>query len=267
MAHRVRRALQLSLVACLICCGNSNTTTTPQGGPVIAEDASPAPSTIAKPEAGAAAAPSADAGAMAAVPPPDPSDADDSMCGGADVDLAVVLANRRCRTRPDAPPSPDGWAQMLKLKLTAAPDKVAPAGHVDLTLEIANTGSVAVPLYFAGDLTLAATVTDAKGVRVTPPPGNAPKSPEPRCLSEQSCRNPTSHAVIAAGGKAHAKVTWDAVKAVWPKTGPSACCTIHVEPVGAGPLSSGSYKVKVPLPYESAQGAPADPEITVRVAR
>ncbi len=264
MIHLGRRAWWVAAVAFMAGCGNSNTTTTPQGP---AEDAAPPPITTAVVDAGVvvAAAP-IDAGA-AALPTTDPGDADDSMCGGADVDLVAVLANRRCRTRSDAPASPDGWAQMLKLKLSAAPEKIAPSGHVEITLEVTNTGKVAVPMYFAGDLTLAALVADAKGGRVTPPTGNAPKNPEPRCLNEQSCRNPTSHVVIAPGGKAHAKITWDAVKAAWPKTGPTACCAIHVEPVSAGPLAVGTYKVKLPLPYESAQGAPADPEITVRVAK
>lgn len=214
----------------------------------------------------AVASPPVDAGAVAVNPPGDPPE-DDSVCSGADVDLVAVLANRRCRTPRDAPASPEGWAQMLKVKLTAAPDKIAPSGHVDLTLEITNTGKVAVPLYFGGDLTLFAQVSDAKGARVTPPTGNPPKNPEPRCLNEMSCKNPTSHAVIAPGGKAHAKIGWDAVKAAWPKTGPTACCVVHVEPVAAGALPPGSYKVKVPLPFETAQGAPTDPEITVRVAK
>lgn len=245
-------------------CGNSNTTTTPPAR-VSQEDASPP--TLAAVDAGAAVAAPVDAGVAMVTPADDASEADGSMCGGADVDLAAVLANRRCRTRSDAPASPDGWAQMLRLKLTAAPEKIAPSGHVELMLEIANTGKVSVPLYFAGDLTLAAFVSDPKGVRVTPPTGNAPKNPEPRCLHEQSCKNPTSHVLIAPGGRAHAKIAWDAVHAAWPKVGPTACCAIHVEPVGAGPLTPGSYKVKVPLPFESAQGTPADPEITVRVAK
>jgi len=252
------------LVACgLLGCGNSAPTTTPANpAPDDAGAASVAPAV----DAGVAVAPVVvDAGAVA-VTPTDPPD-DDSMCGGADVDLNAVLANRRCHTSRDAAAPPDGWAKMLNVKLSAAPDKVAPSGHMELTLEITNTGKVAVPLYFGGDLTLSALVVDAKGGRVTPPTGTPPKNPEPRCLNEQSCRNPTSHAIIAAGGKAHAKITWDAVKAAWPKTGPTACCVVHVDPVAAGALAPGSYKVKVPLPFESTQGAPADPEITVRVAK
>jgi hypothetical protein len=189
------------------------------------------------------------------------------MCGGSDVDLAAVLANRRCRTRRDASASPPNVPAMLKLTLTPSPDKVAPGAHTDLTLEITNTSQAPVPLYFSGDLTLSALVTDSKGARVTPPTGEAPKNADPKCQNQQECRLPTSHVLIAPGGKAHARVGWDAVKAAWPKAGPTTCCTYHVDPVAGAPLALGTYKVKVPLPYESNQGNPADPEITVRVAK
>jgi hypothetical protein len=249
------------------CGNNTDTTTTPKGGTDL-DAASSAPLTTLASDAMAPLATtiSADAG-PAPVANADPDDRERPECGGADVDLVAVLANKRCRTRPDASPNATGWASTVKVALTASPEKVAPGGRVELTLELTNTGAAAVPLYFAGDLTLSAAVTDGKGARIAPPSGPAPKNPEPRCLQEASCRNPTSHVLLAPGGKARAKLTWEASKVAWPKTGPTACCAMHVDAVATGPLAAGAYKVKVPLPFEAAQGNPADPEIVVKVAK
>jgi hypothetical protein len=109
-------------------------------------------------------------------------------------------------------------------------------------------------------------VKNAKGTRIAPPSGNAPKSGDPKCASVD-CRLPASHIVIAAGGTAHARVGWDAMKVEWPKEAPSGCCKVHVDPVAKGALDGGEYKVKVPLPYESNKGNPADPEVTIRVGK
>ncbi len=192
--------------------------------------------------------------------------ADDAMCGGTDIDLAAVLANKKCRPTRDAPATPASAATDLKISLTPSATKIAPGGHVDLTLEIANGGSASIPLYFSGDLTLAAELKDAKGTRVSPPAGNAPKNADPTCANKD-CRLPESHIVLAPGAKAHAKIGFDAVKVAWPATGPTTCCTIHVDPVAKGSLAVGTYKVKVPLPYESNQGNPADPEVAIQVAK
>jgi hypothetical protein len=205
---------------------------------------------------------STDAGGNAATDAPD----DDAACGGSDVDLAAVLANKRCRPRRDAPPTPASASSDLKVTLTPSAAKVAPGGHVDLALEIANSGSSPIPLYFSGDLALAVEVKDAKGARIAPPAGNAPKNADPRCATVD-CRLPSSHVLLAPGGKAHARVGWDAVKLAWPATGPSGCCVVHVDPVAKGALAEGAYRVKIPLPYESNQGNPADPEVTIRVGK
>jgi hypothetical protein len=109
-------------------------------------------------------------------------------------------------------------------------------------------------------------VTGPKGVRIAPPPGNAPKNADPKCASVD-CRLPASHVVLDPGGEARARVGWDAVKVAWPDTGPTGCCTVHVDPVAKGPLPEGTYKVKIPLPYESNKGNPVDPETTVRVGK
>jgi hypothetical protein len=207
------------------------------------------------------ATPSIDAGRIAS-----PDVPDEAACGGGDVDLAAVLANRRCRARRDAPATPPSASKDLKVTLVASASKVAPGGHLDLALEIVNASAAPIPLYFSGDLTLVAEVRDAKGVRISPPAGNAPKSADPRC-AEVDCRLPASHVVIAPGAKAHARVGWDAVKAAWPTPGPTTCCTYHVDPVAIGPLAEGTYSVKLPLPYESNGGNPADPEIAVRVGK
>lgn len=202
-----------------------------------------------------------DAGSATATTSPD-----DAMCGGADIDLASVLANKKCRPTRDAPATPASAATDLKISLTPSSTKIAPGGHVDLELDIVNNGSASIPLYFSGDLMLAAQVNDAKGKRVSPPAGNAPKNADPSCANKD-CRLPESHVVLAPGAKAHAKIGFDAVKVAWPATGPTTCCTIHVDPVAKGSLAVGTYKVKVPLPYESNQGNPADPEVAITVAK
>jgi len=219
--------------------------------------ASAPPSTASAPIASAA---TADAGATAT---PDPLDA---LCGGTDVDLAAVLANKQCRPARDAAATPASAATDVKVTLVSSDAKIAPGGHVDLTLEITNTGTSSIPLYFSGDLTLAAEVKDAKGARISPPAGNAPKNADPKC-AQKDCRLPESHLVLAAGGKAHAKIGFDAAKAAWPAVGPTTCCTVHVDPVAKGPLAAGTYTVKIPLPYESNQGNPADPEVTIHVGK
>jgi Protein of unknown function (DUF4232) len=198
--------------------------------------------------------------------PADEPTTNEPACGGADVDLATVLANKRCRAHRDAAPTPPSAAADVKVTLAPSATKVAPGGHVDLALELVNTGGVTIPLYFSGDLTLSVEVKDAKGVRVTPPPGNAPKNADPKCV-DVNCRLPSSHVVLPPGGKAHARVGWDAVKTAWPTPGPTTCCTIHVEPVGKGPLAVGAYRVKVPLPFEATQGNPADQEVEIRVGK
>jgi hypothetical protein len=213
----------------------------------------------------AATAPPIDSSATAVVDAGAAPVADDAMCGGTDIDLAAVLANRKCRPNRDAPATPASASTDLKISLTPSSTKIAPGGHVDLALEIANGGTT-IPLYFSGDLTLAATVTDAKGKRLSPPAGNAPKNADPKC-ADKDCRLPESHIVLAPGAKAHATIGFDAVKMGWPAVGPTTCCTIHVDPVPKGSLADGTYKVKVPLPYESNQGNPSDPEIAIRVAK
>jgi hypothetical protein len=260
----VTSCLALPCVLFIAGCGNGNTNTTPQTVPADAQVGSPdvpdASASVSMPSSSASSA----TPIASAQPDPPP---DDSMCAGADVDLAAVLGNRKCRTRRDAPASPPNLPSLLKVAVTPSSDKVAPGGHVDLALEITNTSQSAVPLYFSGDLTLAPLVNDAKGARVSPPNGDAPKNADPKCASQMECKLPTSHVVLAPGGKARARIGWDANKVEWPKSGPTTCCTVHVDPVAAGPLSAGTYKVKVPLPYESNQGNPPDPEITIKVAK
>ncbi len=239
-------------------CGSGNSNAAP---------APPTTATITTIDAGAPSIPSAaDAVVDAGAPVAPTASADDSLCGGADIDLASVLANKKCRPNRDAPATPASASTDLNISLTPSSTKIAPGGHVDLELDIVNGGSASIPLYFSGDLTLAAEVKDAKGKRVSPPAGNAPKNADPSCANKD-CRLPESHVVLAPGAKAHAKIGFDAVKVAWPATGPTTCCTIHVDPVAKGPLAVGTYKVKVPLPYESNQGNPPDPEVAITVAK
>jgi Protein of unknown function (DUF4232) len=212
-------------------------------------------------------APSATAAAGVDAGPVATSDsAEDAACGGADVDLAAVLANKRCRARRDAPPAPASAATDVKITLAPSATKIAPGGHVDLVLELVNTGAAPVPLYFSGDLTLSVEVKDPKGARIAPPAGNAPKNADPKCAGVD-CRLPSSHVLLAPGGKAHARIGWDAVKVAWPSPGPTTCCAFHVEPASKGPLAAGAYRVKIPLPYEAPQGNPSDPEVEIRVGK
>ena len=240
-------------------CGNGNTSTTPVG----VSTASPVdvPFDAGPPASSATAV--VDAGAT---PDPSAGGSEDPACTGKDIDLAAVLANKKCRAGADAPPTPASAAQDVKVTLTPSDAKVKPGGHLDLELDLTNSGSAAIPLYFAGDLTLSATVKDAKGKMIAPPVGNAPKNADPACM-DKPCKNPESHIVLPPGGKAHARIGWDAVKVAWPAKGPTTCCTIHVDAVAKGPLAAGTYAVKIPLPYESNQGNPADPEAQIRVGK
>jgi len=154
----------------------------------------------------------------------------------------------------------------VKVTLVVSTSSVAPGGHVDLTLAIVNAGAAPIPLYFSGDLTLGVEVRDDKGSRLAPPSGNAPKNADARC-AQVDCRLPESHVVLAPGAKAHATLGWDATRKAWPATGPTTCCTYHVDAVASGPLPDGTYHVKVPLPYETNHGNPADPEIAIRVGK
>ncbi|MEO8875658.1 MAG: hypothetical protein ABI461_08735 [Polyangiaceae bacterium] len=238
--------------------GNPSSATTPPTGASSATVVIPSSSASAAASAPVAAAP-IDAGSAA-------SDPQDAMCGGTDIDLAAVLANKQCRAGRDAPATPVNAATDVKVTLKSSDAKIAPGGHVELVVEITNTSSAPIPLYFSGDLTLAVEVKDAKGTRLAPPAGNAPKNADPKCM-DKDCRHPESHIVLAAGGRAHAKVGFDAVKAAWPKTGPTTCCTVHVDAVPGAKLAAGTYSVKIPLPYESNQGNPADPVVTIQVGK
>jgi hypothetical protein len=202
----------------------------------------------------------------AGVPATPSTPRDPVPCGGNDIDLAAVLANKRCRPSRDAPATPASAAGDLKITLHASTSSVSPGGHVDLTLEIFNAGATPIPLYFSGDLTLGVEVIDDKGARLSPPAGNAPKNADPRC-AQVDCRLPESHVVLTPGARAHATLGWDATKTAWPTSGPTTCCTYHVDPVPGGPLSDGTYAVKIPLPYESNKDNPADPEISIHVGR
>ena len=235
---------------------NTPTATPPVSSTTIDIDAGAIPSPTA-------ATTTIDAGVTAAV---DPNAQENPACGGTELDLAAVLANKKCRAGRDAPPTPANAITDIKVTLTPSAQKIAPGGHIDFTLEIANSGTTSIPLYFSGDLTLAVAVTDAKGTRLAPPAGNAPKNADPKC-ADKDCRLPESHIVLAAGGKAHAHIGFDAVKVAWPATGPTTCCTVHVDPVAKGSLANGTYKVKIPLPYESNQGNPSDPEVAIQVAK
>ena len=242
-------------------CGGGNSSTAPVGVSTAAPLDVHVDASISPPPADTAIA---DAGAATANP--SAGGTEDPACSGTDVDLASVLANKKCRAGADAPPTPASAAQDVKVTVTPSATKVAPGGHVDLSHVITNSGASAIPLYFAGDLTLAVTVKDAKGKTIAPPAGNAPKNADAACR-DKPCKNPESHLVLGPGGKAHAQVGWDAVKVAWPAKGPTTCCTIHVDPAAKGPLSAGTYTVKIPLPYESNQGNPADPEVSIRVAK
>ena len=235
---------------------NTNTNPTPPVSSTTIDIDAGAPSPMAS------ATTAIDAGATAV----DPNAQENAACGGADIDLAAVLANKKCRAGRDAPPTPANATTDIKVTLTPSAQKIAPGGHIDFTLEIANSGASSIPLYFSGDLTLAAAVTDAKGTRIAPPAGNAPKNADPKC-ADKDCRLAESHIVLAPGAKAHAHVGFDAVKVAWPATGPTTCCTVHVDPVAKGSLANGTYKVKIPLPYESNQGNPTDPEVAIQVAK
>ncbi len=262
MSFRMPSRLASSAALCFVAiagCGGPPKSDPAPTQPTVTATAITAPIVTASGATSVAAAPSADAGAKLEA-------TDDSMCGGADVDLAAVLANRRCRPGRDAPAAPATATKDLKVTLVPSAATVTPGGHVDLALEIVNTGAASIPLYFSGDLVLSPEVKDAKGARLAPPAGNAPKSSDPKCR-EADCRMPGSHVVLPPGGKARARVGFDAVKRAWPKEPPAGCCILHVDPVAAGPLAAGTYKVKVPLPYETPKENPADPEVELRVAK
>lgn len=249
-----------SCLVLLPACGSGNPTPVtppvPSGTAVIPlVDAGPLPTPIgsAAPDAGATSEPSA-------------GGSENPACGGSDIALADVLANKKCRATPDAPPTPPSAVNDVKVTLTAASTTVKAHAAADLTLTLTNTSTAPVPLYFSGDMTLEPEVRDAKGNVIEPPKGNAPKNADPKC-SEQPCRLPESHVVLAPGGKATAHVAWIADKVAWPKVGPTTCCTFHVAPESKGALSPGKYKVKIPLPYESKGGNPADPELEITVTK
>ncbi|MGH7281043.1 MAG: DUF4232 domain-containing protein [Polyangiaceae bacterium] len=240
-------------------CGNEKTSTTPVG----VSTASPVDVSLeAGPSAVSSAMPVVDAGAS----DPSAGGSEDPACTGTDIDLAAVLLTKKCRAGASAPATPASAAQDVKVTLTPSDTKVKPGGHLDLALDLTNSGSASIPLYFSGDLTLGISVKDAKGKIIAPPAGNAPKNADPSCI-DKPCKNPESHLVLPPGGKAHAKIGWDAVKVAWPAKGPTTCCTIHVDAVAKGPLAAGTYTVKIPLPYESNQGNPADPEAQIRVGK
>ena len=102
---------------------------------------------------------------------------------------------------------------LLDVKVTVSPNQVPAGGHADVVVTFTNKSADLLPLDFTLD------PTRASRWRSTPRRTSGPKMPaahQPPGRSGDSETAPTTARVqLYAGGKASAKIDWNAVKLKW----------------------------------------------------
>lgn len=207
--------------------------------------------------------------------PPLPASAQsaaDEACAfsaGADVNLDELFAGRarsQCVGQgwPSKAEVDPELKSALRVEVAPASASVAAGSRLEAVVTLTNAGSAPLTLWFFGELALAPYVFDEKGTRVTPPPEAPPMAAE--CLRTDDALK-HAHLTLAPGGKAHAKVTWEASRVAWRATPNDEDCAAASEAMVTGPLEPGRYTVVVPIPFLQRDRAPAPPRIAVDVRR
>jgi hypothetical protein len=197
-----------------------------------------------------------------------------SPCAGFDVDLAKVLAQASC-VIPNAGPSDKArdTKGILDVKVSLNAVKVAPGGHVDVTVTFANKSKGDLPLDFVVDPEprFEIQVFDKNGRQVDAPAGPEPSLPSDVANATVPDKQ-TARATIVVAGSGRVTIPWDAVKKKWaPKDKAKGAIPGRGYPtVPGGPLPKGQYTLKVVTPltgiFEGVDHEVSQPRIPINVS-
>ncbi len=170
------------------------------------------------------------------------------MCTGSDLDLLNVLIQGACEV-PNAPSDAKrkDVSALLSVKVTVSPNTVPPGGHADVVVTFTNKSSELLPLDFVLDPTPRFSV---EVYTSTNRRAEMPATHQPPGHSDNSEATPTTARIMLyAGGKASAKIDWNAVKLKWaPELLKGTPPELGYPTKPAGPLSRGKYVLKVISP-------------------
>jgi hypothetical protein len=192
---------------------------------------------------------------------------DPNACTGLAMDLANDLAKAACEgaKAPEAM-EPKG---LVEVKIIANPPKVAPGGHVDVTVIYTNKGKGLLPLSFVVNPLprFELEAYDAKGNRVDNPPGEAPG------VVPSAAPQDDRYATIKLAENGTAKITmgWDAAKMRWaPEKLKGAALGSKFPRSPAGPLPKGKYTLRLATPLvgiTEEDRAFSAPKVEIEVAK
>ncbi len=174
-----------------------------------------------------------------------------TVCTGADLDLVNVLVQSACEVPNLAPDAklPDVSA-LLDVKATVSPAQVAPGGHADIVVTYTNKSPSPLSLNFLLDPTPRFTleVYTSKNNRAEMPKTKPPPPKGGGAPSEPTAPG-TARVTIAPGGRATARLDFNAVKLKWaPELVRGTPPELGYPTSPAGPLPKGAYVVKVITP-------------------
>jgi hypothetical protein len=196
------------------------------------------------------------------------------VCVGHDIaNLEDVLLKSECEvpdTRPDAVPNPDLKGK-LEVTVSASPTKVAPGAKADLLVTFTNKSKEPLTLHFRIDpvARFETEAFDGKKKRVDMPAGQPPPPPKGHSAPPPADAK-VAKVTVAAGGAAHARVPWDAVKMKWaPEKVRGTAVEKGYPRAPAGPLPKGKYSVRVVTPlvgvFEGGEHEVSAPKVEIEV--
>jgi hypothetical protein len=170
-----------------------------------------------------------------------------SVCTGSDLDLLNTLLQGACEV-PNAPSDAKrrDVSALLDVKVTVSPNTVPRGGHADVVVTFTNKSSELLPLDFTLDPTprFSVEVYTASNKRA-----EMPSAHQPPGRNDDSATPTTARVMLYAGGKASAKVDWNAVKLQWaPELLKGTPPELGFPTKPAGPLPKGKYVLKVVTP-------------------
>lgn len=174
-----------------------------------------------------------------------------SVCNGADLDLVNVLVQSACEVaNPPSDQKARDVSGSLEVSVMANPSQVAPGGHADIVVTYTNKGSTPLPLDFLLDPTPRFTIEvyTSTNKRADQPKTKPPHGKNDGPPAEPSAPG-TARVTLAPGGKASAKIGWDAVKLRWaPELLKGTPPEQGYPTAPAGSLPKGKYILKVITP-------------------
>lgn len=171
-----------------------------------------------------------------------------SVCTGSDLDLLNALIQGACEV-PNAASDVKrrDVSALLDVKVTVSPNQVPAGGHADVVVTFTNKSADLLPLDFTLDPTprFSVEVYTATNKRAEMPAAHQP----PGRSGDSETAPTTARVQLYAGGKASAKIDWNAVKLKWaPELLKGTPPELGYPTKPAGPLSKGKYVLKVITP-------------------